>query len=431
MKWQGLVGRMLGATAMAALLAPARGDGLALKQGRDTSQWRPLAEKEQLAAIHHADGVQRMLLAIGVEMADDERAAWIFPVRGPAERVRVEIADRFPRFIGKDPRAEARAAISRITGLWRCWALPPLLLLQFPTLRGGLQRYHEVNAHGVHAEVVTAHSGAALAEHLGAQSVDVAREALVALEPYFTAEYALVVVWITSAEQLLGTFPNIADRWQADGRWPCVFMQFPTPAPFFPLRPTAAYGAAVVPLRVYAVGLHTPVVDGPLANELNTRHFHVAESHDPVVARLLGAPATSGFDYTLTTASVAARTFTHDLSLTPTAPAGWAYARFLGDSMRGAVGVFFFGLFGLSYISGGLAGLVVYRRWSRPALLGVFNVLTVFGLLIAVRDSKWAAIPQSGATPRRGLRRDFVLGFLAIYVLLTVLIGAVVSRPLG
>ena len=78
----------------------------------------------------------------------------------------------------------------------------------------------------------------------------------------------------------------------------------------------------------------------------------------------------------------------------------------------------------LSYVSGGLAGLVVLRGWRDGARLGLWNLLTL--LAVAVRSA------NDGATRNRA--GTFTLTFTAIYVSLGalgyMLIFAMLDGPL-
>ena len=61
--------------ASGALLTPpqARGDGC-IFGGRDLSALRPLRPNEQVAAIAHKDGTQRMVIALNFDLEDQENA---------------------------------------------------------------------------------------------------------------------------------------------------------------------------------------------------------------------------------------------------------------------------------------------------------------------------------------------------------------------
>ena len=50
-------------TAFCLLAASVFGDGVGWK-GRDRSQLRPAGEREQLAAIHHRNGIERMVISV-------------------------------------------------------------------------------------------------------------------------------------------------------------------------------------------------------------------------------------------------------------------------------------------------------------------------------------------------------------------------------
>lgn len=253
-------------------------DGLALA-GRDLSSVSPLREGEQRSAIVHRNGVQKMIIAVNFELDDAERALWILPVPGPANQVRVDVLDAFPRIGGRDPR---RIAFEQITG-WplairatQFWPLPFDFLLYVPfQLRSGAQRMGaEVEKWGVHAEAVTAESLAALTSFLKEKKVGVSPEHLTGFQPYLSKRYVIVLAWISSREQLLREFPGITQGGRPSrDRWPCLYLEFPTSRAFYPLRPTSVYGEQSVRVRLALAGFVEPQTSASLASQLDVSYL--------------------------------------------------------------------------------------------------------------------------------------------------------------
>lgn len=115
------------ALAAACLLAPgvARADGVAWS-GRDYSALAPLTQNEQMAAIAYRDGIERMVIAINVEMAQEDKGLWIFPVPGTPDQVKLDVVGSFPRFEGHDPRETARSGIRGLGRALRATQVYPL-----------------------------------------------------------------------------------------------------------------------------------------------------------------------------------------------------------------------------------------------------------------------------------------------------------------
>jgi hypothetical protein len=422
-----VVGVMLSASSTLA-------DGIAFK-GRDWTSLIPAVENEQIAAIHHGDGVQRMIIAISFDAEQDEQGLWIFPVPGTPENTFVDIQDRFPQFAGYDPRQKAAERISTIMIATRAWEIFPLLLeglFFLPTLgRGGdISVHQEVEKWGVRAEVVTAKSVESLAEHLQEAGTGVNPDHLNTLEPYLSEEYVLVIAWIRSFEDLKEWFPEHGHGHRPSaGRMPSLYVEFATAKPFYPFRPTSCYGEQKIRLRLHIIGFVELETAPHIASELHAYHYQQEE----LLVEDLG-PFAEGLNsrdlpYTTIWGSVVAESLTDDLTFAPVEPPKMKYA----EAVRTVLGirpvflVFIALLIGFSYLSGGLAGLLVVRRWATPAWLGCWNVLTLAGLSIALRYNNLTGEP-GGTDPR--LRRRYLLAFFAAYVIISVVLHAALLAPL-
>ena len=70
-------------------------------------------------------------------------------------------------------------------------------------------------------------------------------------------------------------------------------------------------------------------------------------------------------------------------------------------------------------------GLGVYGRWKGFATLGLWNLLTIIGLVVATRACKWPCREHP-----RGTRAAFLLMFSLTYVVLTYALQALLLAPL-
>ena len=98
----------------------------------------------------------------------------------------------------------------------------------------------------------------------------------------------------------------------------------------------------------------------------------------------------------------------------------------------------------LSYVSAGLSGLILFRKWKRSARIGFANLATIVGLYFAIRsalrsgrllvnceNSSSACQPSlSEETVRRKARR-FLFLFTLFFLLGTVLLQALLRGPLA
>lgn len=424
--------------AAAAFVATAHSDGMAFKS-RDWSGLFPAREDEQVAFIHHADGVQHMLLSVALEAADEERLLWIVPIPAPADAVHIDIADGFPRVRGIDPRREAENRIDAFWSVVRVWMIVPACFdVLSPSLsRGLLSVGAEVERLGLHAEVVTTESVDALSDHLRAAGVHAAPEQLAALAPYLDGKQALVIARVSSVAELRraierGEDEEGEDRRFGDRRRPCVRIDFPTPQPYFPLRASRTDDDQSVGLRLYVTGAVRPRSQAAFVKDARV---HVYEQRgDYALGEFVAAGLMPDvpYYYTLFLAEPKTRELTDDLWFDPMSDAYLQRAK-TAEAFLTSYGKWLYLplVTLLCYTSGGLAGLLLVRKWSRPALVGLWGVLTILGLMVRLH---WAAFAMTGGPPPRetpDLRRMFALLFVMFFVLQSVVLQAACYMWLG
>lgn len=375
-----------------ALLLPsvARGDGMVFA-GRDLSALSFMTPNEQVAAIAHRSGRQKMIIVLNFNAEDQDNALWIFPVPGKPSQVKVDVVDSFPRFRGTDPRTRAVRTLHKVMIAARATQFWPFFLDSLAYLtRGGMGAdvaiHGEVEKWGIHAETITAKSVSDLTEYLRTKKAGVVAERLTSFQPYLSDGYVLVLVWIASQEQVKKEFPSdFAFQQPGVGRQPALYVEFPTEQAYYPMRPTSAYGETEIRVRLYVVGYVKPRPSDVFENENPRVHFYERDGLPQNTPAAFGADLASGpFEYTAISLQAPARTFTSDLGFSPTAPLGIGIAH--GIEWFGNALWLFLPLIvaPLSYLSAGIAGLLAGRHWRNSARLGFWNLLTFIGFWVAV-----------------------------------------------
>ncbi|MBI5863924.1 MAG: hypothetical protein HZB38_05355 [Planctomycetes bacterium] len=427
---------------LAAILVayPALADGMAFK-GRD---WHALAsaiENEQIALIRHENGVQRMLLSVDLEMADEDHGVWIFPLPCPGSSIEADIAGEFPRLMGADPRVQARQALSRGMTAVRAFTVVPLffeigcLLPSLSRARSlGLTVHSEVEKFGLHVGVVSAGDLSELSAYIGTRAAALDARALASMSPYCDGRSSFVVTWITSKTELRAASPDGLNA--GSGRKPCVDVSFQTPEPFFPMRATSGYGEAEVRLRLFVIGHVAPVADG--YERALWRDYFVQPARErlqPFVAD--GLLPEGDFPYTVFSGGVEARALTADLRFKAIHLPGLKYSSAVASiTARSGLPLIFATVALLSWLAGGVVGLTQFGRWREPARLGLWHMATIAGLFGALRAtelSTWERRPTAAGDPavhERNLRRRFLAYFVLTFVVLSVIVQVAITLPL-
>lgn len=396
-------------------------DGKAFTRSHDASAYEPANQQDQRAVISFRDGTERLLITINYYANRDDQGLWIFPVPGTPDTVHIDLWDILPTFDGTDDRERAREIVDNTMFFMRTTHLWPLAFdLPLTMSRHGNKSDDAVDVHatvekwGLRAEAVTAPSVEALDKHLREAEQEVSAAELRAFEPYLTNDYVLVIVRVASRSELDRQFgleeDDVYTVRRANERRPCLLVEFPTERAFYPMRPTASYGDEYVPVTIYVLGHVQPKAHATLLDNTRTHHFRDAHSHD-ALDTFCGIEPDSAVEYTVVQTFGNASTYTSDFTFEPVVLRGLGVARLitgLGDMLY-VVAVVLFLLF--SCASGALAGTISRVGARKGALLGLFNLASLFGVIVGA----------AYLIKERRMAR-FVIVFSLIFVGLTIVV---------
>ena len=416
---------------------PSFGDGKAFR-GRDFSSLFPVLEDEQRAVILHLNGIQKMLIAVSLELEQEDNAIWIFPVLGSLDNVKIDVVDSFPEFGGRDPRVKARALITRVRTIALATQIytAPLLM---PTLGRVAERElftirEKIEKWGIHAETVTIESIEGFANYLRNKEIGINEEELSVFQDYLSERYVLVIVWISSRKQLLEEFPRYGvEKRPHQGRWPCLYVEFATEHAFYPLRPTGSYGNEKIPIYLSVIGYVELDISDHFAKKFRVRHYKQESLPKSTPIELSKDLPAKQIGYTSIRFNGLAKELTEDLWFTPIKLRAMKYSETVVSMMEKR---YIFSIFticfilAVSYTSAGVTGLVLFRKWNGYAQLGLWNALTLFGLYIATREVKGHIGERLRNSGEKFGRCSFIFVFSILYVVITIILIYVLLVPL-
>jgi hypothetical protein len=405
------------------IAVPCFGDGVSFA-GRDFVSRRPITQSEQRAVISHSNGIEKMLITIAIPLEKEDSAVWIFPVPGKAENVKIDLADSFPRFFGRNPLREADEKIHFIIGMQFSSLLFPFNGILMPALSkarspGEVRVYDKVDKWGIHTETITADSLDSLVKYLNEKKASIDLEYLKAFEGYLSDKYVFVVSWLSSTRELLKQFPEYTME-QRGQRWPSVYVEFPSEKAFYPMRPTATYGTMPLTLRIVVLG-YVECLEG--FNQWSRKGFYKQENIPE------GMPEVFINDfkmqkgrYSLFQCKVQANVFTDDLRFIPVSPKGLRYAEMIAPALDSAyvfIALTICMIFAISYISAGITGLLLFRMWRGYAFLGLANLFGIIGIWISSHFIGGRVRERFSDKSGPYGRASFLLVFSFVYILLS------------
>ncbi|GEM_PF-7087359 len=216
-------------------------------------------------------------------------------------------------------------------------------------------------------------------------------------------------------EQFPTTWHRIHDL---DERWPCLYVEFDTDRPYYPMRATSTYGGIKLPLRPYVLGDY--ILDGDPAARPPLRAEYFDRGQGWVGdERVLEGPTRNSRGYAYLHGDFLASDFKEDIWFKLGVPPEVSRARWAIASLE--MPWIFWLAFALevillSYLSGGLAGVFCFGRWRGFAAFGLWNCMTLIGVLCAVQSTHG----ELGEL-LRGKGRSFVWAFSLTFLMLTVI----------
>lgn len=405
------------------------GDGIAFK-GNDYHSLMPITEKEQRAVIVHNNGIEKLLIAISLELESEDKALWIFPLPANPNSVKIDVVDSFPKFSGENPHRQVRELLNKafeIALATQIYTIP----FTFIELGEGLKYaaletitiHNQMDKWGVHSETISADSTKALEKYLQAKDVNIDRKQIKVLDSYLSEKYVLVMAWISSKQELLQKFPEYKAeyRWEDKIRWPCLFVEFPTNKMFYPLLPTSSSEDEYTHINILIKGLVKPEV--PV--------FFYPRRLFPGYYTQKGLPENTpdvlkkdfSYDrmfYTVISFNLRGGESVEDIWLIPCQPKGIIYADKIASICENKI-IFFiftgFVILFLSYFCAGFAGLILFGKWNGYSQLGLWNIFTLVGVYIGTKTVKGTVGERLKDSDRFPGRWMFIVVFSILYLL--------------
>lgn len=407
----------------------------------------PLDENSQLAAINYQNGLEKMIISVNFDMKDYDEAVWIFPVPADPNKVVIDIINEFPRFYGSDVLREARRDVDEVIQVTSYTQLYPLFLLR-PFYYGqlaavaeiakgalggtvkGVTVYEHIEKGGISTDIITSKTTEALYDYLERKGMKAPVGSLPVFDHYVGSDYTFVVSYVSSPEELgYGEYPRYPYQ-----RKPGIFITFPTDEIYYPLMPTSVYGSKTIPIRVYVLGHMTPNLYDEIYSYSRADYFIQTSMSTWGLTNFFGNMDTSYVKYTKVELNAPSKYFVDDLWFKEVAPpkVGYAMSIYNTFSKHKLISTIVMILI-LSFITGGITGLILFKDFKKYAILGLTNLFTIIGLTIAMAFTKTKRVDErfKKVLRRQGLivitadKRKFI--FIILFSILFLIIGLIVG----
>ncbi|HDS30470.1 MAG TPA: hypothetical protein ENN67_05435 [Firmicutes bacterium] len=258
-----LVGFML--TFIFLSIAPLHADGFVIGKSPKMKGFDYIDETQQNAYINYSDGLQRMILTIGIASAETDRV-WILPIPSAPQDIVLDILREVPEFSGDELSRNTASKLHGIRKALLAMQIYPMLFRfkedyqyrEYGYAQGIATKsnvledstvivHQHVEKEGMVSEVLTARNAEALYNYLEILGFKINTGAIPILDTYIGKEFSFVVSWVEKSEINRTAYTEKG-----------VFVIFPTPTIYYPLIPTSVYDETWVPTTITVIGHVTP-----------------------------------------------------------------------------------------------------------------------------------------------------------------------------
>lgn len=199
-------------------------DGMMLRHDPYSDRWDYSNESNQQAYINYDNGMQKMIISVGLEENNSKGVVWLFPVPSDPNKVAIDVVKSLPKLSGEEISGKAKSNLDGTTKFLRMTQLYPIPsvslfkrhspigiegfnLSALPQLSRGMESdvvvYEHLDKEGISSEVITAKTANGLYDYLKSKGLKVESGSIPVLNNYIGKNYSFVASWISSPEKII------------------------------------------------------------------------------------------------------------------------------------------------------------------------------------------------------------------------------------
>jgi len=200
-------------------------DGALIRPDPFADRWDYSNESNQQAFINYDNGLQKMIISVGLEDENSKGVVWLFPVPADPNKVAIDVVKSLPRLNGEEISGKAKSNLDYTTKFLQ---LTQLYTIPFVSLYGTLGAtgkgmdnalgapqgfgrgtesdvvvYEHLDKEGISSEIITAKTANGLYDYLKGKGLKVETGSIPVLDNYIGKDYSFVASWISSPEKII------------------------------------------------------------------------------------------------------------------------------------------------------------------------------------------------------------------------------------
>lgn len=367
-------------------------DGMMIKSDPYLDRWDYSSESNQQAFINYDNGLQKMIISVGIENENSDGIVWLFPVPSEPNKVAIDVVKSLPQLSGEEISEKAKSNLNntiKFLQMTQIYPIPFIFLSQplgvsepveinilgmsediSKSVESDVVVYEHLEKEGITSEIITAKTATGLYDYLNNKGLKIESGSIPVLDDYIGKEYSFVASWINSSENIVSTQRG-------------VFVTFPTKNIYFPMLPTSVYGSKTIPITIRLIGHVSPKIFQNIKSYTKTEYYIGSISFNNDLKNFYSGP-NQNIKYTKIEINAPSKFLTDDLWISNSAPLKTYYSTFFAKhSVISTILLLIIS----SSITGILVGWIFFKALRKNifklGLLGLFNCLSIFGLLIA------------------------------------------------
>ena len=200
-------------------------DGAIIEPDPYSGRWDYSDEDNQQAFINYSNGLQKMIISVGIDKENSNGAVWLFPVPAEPNKVAIDVAKSMPVLKGEDISKKAKLNLDnakkflQMTQLYTIPIMPyfnPLSTEETVgrykgmgitnSLADGVEQdvvvYEHLEKEGITSEIITAKTANGLYDYLKGKGLKIEVGSIPVFDNYIGKNFSFIASWISSPEKL-------------------------------------------------------------------------------------------------------------------------------------------------------------------------------------------------------------------------------------
>jgi hypothetical protein len=200
-------------------------DGMMIKLDPYSDRWDYSGEDNQQAFINYNNGLQKMIISVGLERENSKGIVWLFPVPSDPNKVAIDVVKSLPGLSGEEISGKAKSNLDdtiKFLQMTQIYTIPFVLFSQTLSVdrtkgfdsalpvqdigRGtepDVVVYEHLEKEGIASEIITAKTANGLYDYLKSKGLKIESGSIPVLDNYIGKDYSFVASWISSPEKII------------------------------------------------------------------------------------------------------------------------------------------------------------------------------------------------------------------------------------